>query len=304
MSLTDYQYYENNGNNPQDQNWGSYQFISLEDIVNNFMLMYVGDDKIITRTERSTVLFHAKRGIQAFSYNAGRTHKVLELDIDDTSTFVMPPDYVNFVKISLEANGVLYPMIENKQQITANSYLQDTNTELVFDTDGNVVEVQSQLEIARREGLTAQIYMGLGQYNGYSGWCLDGDWYFTFPYGGNFGGQPDLMNINPTFREDKTGGLFYFGSDLVGKKVVLEYISDGLNNGDDANVKLNKLAEEYIYMYICWAILNSKTGIQEYIISRYKKECATAKRNAKISLYNIGEHNLLMVFRNQGKWLK
>ena len=38
--LTGYQYYENNGNIPEDANWGSYQYISLEDIVNNFMLIY------------------------------------------------------------------------------------------------------------------------------------------------------------------------------------------------------------------------------------------------------------------------
>ena len=35
--LNDYQYYENNGNPPQNENWGSYQYMSLEDIVNTFM---------------------------------------------------------------------------------------------------------------------------------------------------------------------------------------------------------------------------------------------------------------------------
>ena len=38
--ITDYQYYENGGNAPEDANWGSYQYVSLEDIVNNFLLMY------------------------------------------------------------------------------------------------------------------------------------------------------------------------------------------------------------------------------------------------------------------------
>ena len=34
--ITDYQYYENGGNAPEDANWGSYQYVSLQDIVNNF----------------------------------------------------------------------------------------------------------------------------------------------------------------------------------------------------------------------------------------------------------------------------
>ena len=42
--ITDYQYYENGGVNPTNSNWGSYQFVSLDDIVTNFMLMYVGND--------------------------------------------------------------------------------------------------------------------------------------------------------------------------------------------------------------------------------------------------------------------
>ena len=37
--LTDYQYYTNAGASPKSKNWGSYQYVSLNDIVNNFMLM-------------------------------------------------------------------------------------------------------------------------------------------------------------------------------------------------------------------------------------------------------------------------
>ena len=33
-------YYTNDGVNPTDLNWGSYQYVSLTDIVNNFLLMY------------------------------------------------------------------------------------------------------------------------------------------------------------------------------------------------------------------------------------------------------------------------
>ena len=50
--ITDYQYYENGGVNPTNSNWGSYQFVSLDDIVTNFMLMYVGNDKLINNVEK------------------------------------------------------------------------------------------------------------------------------------------------------------------------------------------------------------------------------------------------------------
>ena len=61
--LTQYQYYENAGVAPTNTNWGSYQYISLEDVVNNFMLMYSGNHELINNEERYKILFHAKRAI-------------------------------------------------------------------------------------------------------------------------------------------------------------------------------------------------------------------------------------------------
>jgi hypothetical protein len=48
-------------------NNGSYSYISLTDVINNFMVAYVGMDKLIPRVKRSDVMFHAKRGLQEFS---------------------------------------------------------------------------------------------------------------------------------------------------------------------------------------------------------------------------------------------
>ena len=45
--LSQYEYYENNGVTPQNANWGSYQYISLEDIVTNYLLMYYGNHSLV-----------------------------------------------------------------------------------------------------------------------------------------------------------------------------------------------------------------------------------------------------------------
>ena len=68
--ITQYQYYENGGVAPENENWGSYQYVSLEDIVNNFMLMYSGNHSLVNNEERFKVLFHAKRAIQELNYDA------------------------------------------------------------------------------------------------------------------------------------------------------------------------------------------------------------------------------------------
>jgi len=302
--LTGYQYYENAGVTPEDANWGSYQYISLDDIVNNFMLMYVGNDKLVNNVERYNVLFHAKRGIQELNYDALKETKIIELTVCDNATVVLPPDYVNWVRISLYKDGVLRPLSENVNTNFADAYLQDNNCRVLFDEDGNVLIGTSLLDGDRVDGQQKTQYLGDGLLNGSLGYNIDGKWVFDYAIGGRYGMNTETANINPTFKVNKAGGVVSFSSPMAGEDIILEYVSDGMEGGVDANVSLNKLFEDYIYAYIKYAILNSKFGVQEYIVNRARKDKTALLRNAKIRLSNIHPGRLLMSMRGAQKWLK
>jgi hypothetical protein len=302
--LTGYQYYENSGNVPESENWGSYQYISLDDIVNNFMLMYVGNDKLINNVQRYNVLFHAKRGIQEINYDALKEIKVLEISICDDLKFILPNDYVNYVRISLYKDGVLRPLTENIQTNYSNSYLQDNNCRVLFDQDGNVLEGTSILDYDRVTNQQKTMYPGSGLYAGREGVNIDQNWYFDYSIGANYGLNTETANVNPTYRIDKASGVINFGSGMAGELCILEYISDGMQNGDDTKVSINKMAEEFIYAYIKYAILNAKVGVQEYVVNRAKKDKTALLRNAKIRLSNIHPGRLLMNMRGRDKWIK
>ena len=77
-----------------------------------------------------------------------------------------------------------------------------------------------------------------------------------------------------------------------------------MENGVDGNVQVNKLFEEYIYAYIKYSILNGRLGVQEYVVSRARKDKSSLLRNAKIRLSNIHPGRLLMNMRGKDKWLK
>jgi hypothetical protein len=302
--LTGYQYYENSGNVPESENWGSYQYISLDDIVNNFMLMYVGNDKLINNVQRYNVLFHAKRGIQEINYDALKEIKVLEISICDDLKFILPNDYVNYVRISLYKDGVLRPLTENIQTNYSNSYLQDNNCRVLFDQDGNILEGTSILDYDRVTDKQKTMYPGSGMYAGREGVNIDQNWYFDYSIGANYGLNTETANVNPTYRIDKASGVINFGSGMAGELCILEYISDGMQDGDDSKVSINKMAEEFIYAYIKYAILNAKVGVQEYIVNRAKKDKTALLRNAKIRLSNIHPGRLLMNMRGRDKWIK
>jgi hypothetical protein len=140
--ISQYQYYENGGNQPEDANWGSYQFVSLKDIVNNFILMYTGNHSLVNNEERYKIMFHAKRAIQELNYDAFKEIKVLELNVCEQLRFVLPSDYVNWVRISLYKDGWLRPLSENIQTLSSKAYLQDNDCKILFDQDGNVLEPQ------------------------------------------------------------------------------------------------------------------------------------------------------------------
>jgi hypothetical protein len=299
--MTNFQYYTNGGVIPEDKNWGSYQYVSLADIVNNFMLIYVGNDKLVNNVERYTVLFHAKRAIQEINYDALKNIKVLELQLGKQLKMVLPPDYVNYVRISLLRNGLLLPLTENRSALSATAYLQDNNLDIIFDLNGEVVTGTSKLDILRQN---AELYTGPGPYNGSLGWEYGGDWYFGYSIGGRYGMETDEANRNPKFKINKMAGVIDFSSGVEDGYIVLEYISDGMENGDDSLITINKLAEEYIYNYLKWAILSNKTGVQEYIVNRVQKAKSSALRNAKIRLSNLHPARLLMSLRGRDKQIK
>jgi len=304
--LTQYQYYENDGNNPENANWGSYQYVSLKNIVNNFQLMYVGNDKLINNVERYNILFHAKRAIQELNYDSLKEIKILELAVDDSLRFILPSDYVNWVRISMYKNGTLFPLTENIQTNWSSAYLQDNNYKILFDQDGNVLKPEfSTVDIDRITGSNRTIYLNAeSPYDGQEGYFYNGIWYFEYPIGGRYGLNTETANQNPTFKINKKSGVINFSSDMSGELVVLEYVSDGMENGENQDISVNKLFEEFIYAYIKHVILSSKFGIQEYIINRTKKEKSALLRNAKIRLSNIHPGRLLMNLRGQNKWIK
>jgi len=171
--ISQYEYYENNGNTPEDANWGSYQYVSLYDIVNNFMLMYAGNHSLINNEERFKVLFHAKRGIQELNYDAFKEIKILQLTVCNTLRYVLPPDYVNWVRVSMYKNGLLYPLTENIQTNWSGAYLQDNNCRILFDEDGNALSPEhSNLDMDRITGGKKSIYLNANSpFNGYEGYC-------------------------------------------------------------------------------------------------------------------------------------
>jgi hypothetical protein len=298
-------YYTNDGVNPTDSNWGSYQFVSLIDVVKNFQLMYAGNHELVNNVNRFKILFHAKRGIQELNYDAFKEIKSLELTVYDDLRFVLPSDFVNWVKLYLFHGNTLRELTENIQVQSAVSYIQTASSTFTYDASNNANIEESELDKTRKSGALNSIYLNQNNEADVNGNCVDcEDDIYNSRIGARYGLNTETANINPTFTIDKKAGVINFDSTMANRQCVLQYISDGMENGNDSQISVNKLFEDYIYAYIRYSLLNNKFGVQEYIVNRARKDKQSLLRNAKIRLSNIHPSRLLMNMRGENKWIK
>jgi len=297
---TDEQYYLGPDGiwNSWDEDYGNYQFTSIKDIINNFIISYVGEEKIIPKAKRTDVAFHAQRGVQEFSFDILPSVKSQEIEIGPNLNFVLPKDYVNYVKITwTDSSGIeriVYPAIN-----TSNPFpiLQDANYEYLFDE-------QNEEIISAQSSETQKKFQNPKPANQTNNSNVDiTDLTFQRGYGRRYGLSPQQAQANGVFYIDQLQGIIFFDSSFVNKIVTLKYISDGIGCTDE-DMTVHKFAEEALYKYIAYAILSTRANTPEYLVSRFKRERSAAKRNAKLRLSNIKIEEITQVMRNKSKIIK
>jgi hypothetical protein len=114
--------------------------------------------------------------------------------------------------------------------------------------------------------------------------------------------DPQYAQYNGWFTLNEREGKVSFSSNLNGRLIILEYLSDGL--AYDLDSRIPKLAEAALYAYLSHAILATRINQPEYIVQRLKREASAKLRNAKIRLSNVKLDEIVQVMRGKSKWIK
>ena len=266
------------------------------------MFAFVGDGKLIPTCKRTDALFHAKRGIQEFSYDISRVEKIQELQVGCSLSIPMPQDYVHYVTLSLidEAGveHIIYPARYTSKP--SQSILQDDDYNYLYDNDSTLLTGTPVTDTNFKNFDHGNIS---GTYNdeqvNFSGSYLAER---ITEFGKRYCLEPELSQQNGVFVIDEANGKIGFSSELVNKNITLKYVSDGL--GTDDEMKVHKFAEDAIYKYIIYAIASTRQAFPEYIINRFRKERRAAMRNAKIRLSSLKIGELTQVMRGKAKRIK
>ena len=275
-------------------NLGSYQFTSLENIIDQFLIAYVGEDKIIQKAKRVDVAFHAQRALQELSFDTFKSTKAQEIKIPPSLQMMLPQDYVNYVKLTYtDGSGIehtLYPASKTSNPKAIKQYANGS-----YNLSNNELDYEDESNTWAKYKANTPTENTKDDYN------YDDDTYDSNE-GGRYGIDPQHAQINGSFYIDENKGNIHFSSNINGKTVTLKYISDSL--GTDAEMQVHKFAEEAMYKCIAYAILCTKANVQEYIVRRFKQQKFAAVRQAKLRLSNLKLEELTQILRGKSKHIK
>tara|TARA_R110002012_G_scaffold192487_1_gene360144 strand:- start:1039 stop:2442 length:1404 start_codon:yes stop_codon:yes gene_type:complete len=134
-------------------NYGEFQYVALDEIVDNFMATYVGEGRILPKgVLRGDANFHAHRALQELSYDTLKSCKSLEVEVCPNLKVPLPHDYVNYTKITtVDSNGIeriIYPTRHTSNPFAVeqdDTECTDCNdTSATYQTDGINLKAQTE----------------------------------------------------------------------------------------------------------------------------------------------------------------
>lgn len=118
-------------------------FITLNDVINNFLISYTGMGKLIPDAIRTEVVFHARRCLQEFAYETIKSQFVTTYPTPLTSIKPLMSDFVAVISISLNDPGVyvgpLFPQ-DSPTSLGTNSYFINLSNKTVGAVSPNSIK--------------------------------------------------------------------------------------------------------------------------------------------------------------------
>ena len=109
-------------------------FISLNDIINNFLISYTGPGKLIPDAKRTEVVFHARRCLQEFAYETLKSQFTEGKAVVALMPVDLPADFVSIISVTNDGSST-NPLVLTLDPVTLSSgeyYINYSNDPLVL----------------------------------------------------------------------------------------------------------------------------------------------------------------------------
>lgn len=270
----------------EGDNLGGYQYIKLSDVIADFVLQSHENSSFIYGISRSLITRHTKAALQELHKDTSKDFKILELEIGEDLVYKLPQDFVDYVRVSVVTErNTLAPLDINYNLNIAKTYLQDNQYNILFDENGDPLE-------SDENNLNSQ------PYHIYK--------FETSGNGGHFQLDTSKFSENGEFAIDKRSGVIYLSSNLLGKNIVLEYNSDGMDweRLKATEITFHKLLKEALEDMTYFKLIERRANVPQNEKYRASQKYKTARHKAKVMLAEFDLRAIAKVWRKGAKWVK
>jgi len=260
--------------------------VSVDQIVNDFMLTLDGDDYANNATS-TIVRNYALRGIREMGFDIMKRIKSLKLEVNtDNSTVELPDDFVDYTKIGVVAkDGLIYVFGENKNQNMALQY--------VTDAAGNPIDSNSDGVYDREDAkFVAETRASVSDFESYT--------FRNFLYEGNIGRAYGIGGgmYSGEFRINYEQNRIELYSTEGYGEVVIEYIADEARS---ENPSIHLYAENALRSYIYYKLIERKANVPFGEKGRARQEYYNERRLANARLKSFTKEEALKTIRKNYK---
>lgn len=260
--------------------------VSVEQIVNDFMLTLDGDD-YVNNASGMLMRNYALRGIREMNFDIQRKIKSLKLSINATNdTVELPDDFVDYTKIGIVGgDGLIYVFAENKNQAAPMKYKTDAaGNNIDSNSDGVFDRVDAKTIGGGRASLS--------DYESYS--------FRNFLYEGNIGRAYGIGGgkYSGEFRINNEQNRIELYSTAGYSEVVIEYIADEARS---ENPSIHIYAENALRSYMYYRLIERKANVPAVEKSRARQEYYNERRLANARLKSFTKEEAFKTIRKNFK---
>lgn len=272
----------------------SMNFITLRQIIDDFILTLDGDDYVSTVSDVAIRNF-ALRGIREFGFDVTSKVKSLKRNVESNNTVTLPDDYVDLVKIGVvDDDGLVYVLGQNKNLNYSRQYTTAQNT---ANSEAGPLDIDENIIIDREDSKSAtggnsgnvDVVDGFDSYI-FRNYIYENSLGRLYGMGG--GQQEGDYRINL----DQNRIELEVNSGVT--EVVLEYIAD---EGRSTNPVVHIYAEEALRAYMYYKLCERKSTVPANEKARARMEYYNERRKAKARLSNFTKEEALRTIRKNYK---
>jgi len=236
LATSDKDYIENS------EHWGENSFVTLESIIDNIILTS-GDDSYFKKVKRFRCSIFGKLALKKLNVDIKQGKKAISVQLAPSKIIPFPSYMTNWYRVSVINNCDKMQPLNINNNASVKPYFNDDNGELFYTCDGEILTEDNYHP--EKGDCCVKLVCKDRTHDDCDCDCNDNSYKDSW------------------VKENRKASYFEFSDDLVGKEIIIEFVSAGLDIIEDCHIKVHHEMELTVMRYIQYNLLQGKRNVPE-----------------------------------------